>query len=294
MMKKIKNHINKVAEEMWPISTWYESRYLAIYYFIFMILCPVYALITPAIQLFNTNPSIFWELAKHPIAISAYRISIVTAFYAAIINGIFGFLTAWVLARFKFFGRNVLDTFIDLPFALPTAVAGLTLMTVYNPEGPLGPLLSKLGIQIIFSRLGVFMAMLFVSLPFVVRTVQGVLQGIDDSIEEVAWSLGASPRDTLQYVLLPSLFPAFISGITLAWARSIGEFGSIIIISSNSPFKDLIAPVLIFQHLEQYNYIGASVVGSVLLFFSTILIVSVRLLAAYLQKFSIKNTYKSW
>jgi len=187
------------------------------------------------------------------------------AFFAALINTIFGFLITWILTRYNFKGRKLLDAAVDLPFALPTSVAGLTLATVYGDQGWIGSLFTPFGFHIVFTKIGVLLAMIFVSFPFVIRTLQPVLQEVEESLEEAAWSLGASSWQTFIRVILPTLWPAIFTGFTLSFSRALGEFGSIVMISSNLPFKDLVVSVLIYQSLEQYDYLGASVIGTVVL-----------------------------
>ena len=172
-----------------------------------------------------------------------------------------------------------------MPFALPTAVAGFTLATVYSDQGWIGALFLNLGVQIIFTRLGVMIAMIFVSFPFVVRTLQPVLQEMEIELEEAAWSLGASPWQSFRKVVFPPLIPALVTGITLAFSRAIGEYGSIVIVASNFPLKDLIASVLIFQNLEQYDYLGATVIGTVVLLLSLILLFSIHFLQSWNQNY---------
>jgi sulfate transport system permease protein len=242
-------------------------------YFFFMLVLPICSLLSTAGGALFSN---FWQIATDPIAISTYVITFSTASLAALFNGFFGFILAWVLVRYDFPGKKLLDAAVDLPFALPTSVAGLTLATVYNPQGWIGRALASLGIQVLFTRWGVAIAMVFVSFPFVVRTVQPVLQDMEVELEEVAWSLGASPWKTFCRVSFPSLLPALVTGVTLAFSRAVGEYGSIVIVSSNMPLKDLIASVLIFQNLEQYEYTGATVIGTVVLFFSLILLFGVN------------------
>jgi sulfate transport system permease protein len=242
-----------------------------------MLILPISALLWKASQEFPIN---FWAIATEPVALSAYWVTLSMAFLAAILNGLFGILIAWVLVRYKFPGKRILDAAVDLPFALPTSVAGLTLATVYSEQGWVGSWLASWGIQVAFTRLGVLMAMIFVSLPFVVRTIQPVLQEMDEELEEAAWSLGASPWQTFRFVLFPQLLPAILTGITLAFARSIGEYGSVVILASNIPFQDLIAPVLIFQRLEQYDYTGATVIGTVILLISLALLGCVNVIQA--------------
>ncbi|HLP91325.1 MAG TPA: sulfate ABC transporter permease subunit CysT [Nostocaceae cyanobacterium] len=227
----------------------------------------------------------FWAIATSPIALSTYNVTFVTSLLAAAINGIFGTLIAWVFVRYDFPLKRVFDATIDLPFALPTSVAGLTLATVYNNQGWIGSLLVPLGIQVSFSRLGVWVAMVYISLPFIVRTVQPVLQEMEKEIEEAAWSLGASQWQTFWKVILPPVFPTILTGVALGFSRAVGEYGSTVIIASNTPFKDLIAPVLIFQRLEQYDYAGATVLGTVLLIISLLLLLGINFLQAWSRKY---------
>lgn len=234
-------------------------------YFVFFLIIPICALLKRASQSLFLE---FYVIATGAVALSAYSVTFSMAFFATFFNAIFGFILAWVLVRYRFPGKRLLDAAIDLPFAVPTSVAGLTLTTVYNPQAPLGHFLAQFGIQVVYTRLGILIAMQFVSLPFVVRALQPVLQEIDHEIEEAAWSLGASPWRTFQQVLLPSLCPAFLTGITLAFSRAIGEYGSLVLVSSNMPLKDLIASVLIFQNLEQYEYSQATVIATVVLLIS--------------------------
>jgi sulfate transport system permease protein len=210
------------------------------------------------------------QKATDPIAISAYSLTLQMAFFAAFSNTVFGFLITWVLTRYDFIGKKYLDAAVDLPFALPTSVAGLTLATVYGDQGWIGNLVKTFNIQIVFTKFGVLLAMIFVSFPFVIRTLQPVLQELETSLEEAAWSLGASPFQTFYRVILPTLWPSIFTGFTLSFSRALGEFGSIVMISSNLPFKDLVASVLIYQSLEQYDYIGASVIGAVVLLIALI------------------------
>lgn len=246
-------------------------------YLLFMLILPICSLLSMASRaLFHD----FWQLATEPVALSAYMVTLSMASLAALFNGAFGFLLAWVLVRYDFPGKKLLDAAVDLPFALPTSVAGLTLATVYSPHGWIGQALAQAGVQVLFTRLGVAIAMVFVSFPFVVRTLQPVLQDIEIELEEAAWSLGASPWKTFHRVLLPALMPAFITGMTLAFSRAIGEYGSIVVVASNMPLKDLIAPVLIFQNLEQYEYTGATVIGTVVLLMSLALLLGVNAIQA--------------
>lgn len=249
-------------------------------YLSFMLLIPTLALFLRA----GTSKD-FWAVATSPIAISAYDVTFVTALVASLFNGVFGTLIAWVLVRYDFPLKRFIDAAIDLPFALPTAVAGLTIATVYSPNGWIGSLLTPLGIKVAFTRLGVLVAMIFISLSFVVRTVQPVLQEMAKELEESAWSLGASKSQTFFLVVLPSLLPAIFTGVALGFARAVGEYGSTVIVASNVPFKDLIAPVLVFQRLEQFDYSGAAVIGCVMLIISLIMLLIINLLQAWGSKY---------
>jgi sulfate transport system permease protein len=251
-------------------------------YLAFMLFLPTAAMLTRSLSI---GPAEFWRIATTPLALSTYDVTFTTSLIAALIDGLFGVLIAWVLVRYTFPLKKLIDASIDLPFALPTAVAGLTLATVYSENGWIGSLLAPFGIKVAFTRLGVGIAMMFISLPFVVRTVQPVLMQMERETEEAAWSLGASSWQTFWRVLLPPLFPAILTGIALGFSRAVGEFGSTVIISSNTPFKDLIAPILIFQRLEQYDYAGATVIGMVLLIISLLMLLVINFIQAWGKRY---------
>jgi sulfate transport system permease protein len=251
-------------------------------YLSLVLLLPTIALLLKALTL---SPAKIWEIATSPVALSAYNVTFVTALAAGIINGIAGLLTAWVLVRYDFPGKRIVDSLLDLPFALPTAVAGLTLATVYSEKGWIGSLFAPFGIKIAFTRWGVLVAMLFISLPFVVRTVQPVLLESEREVEEAAWSLGAGNWQTFWRVVLPPIIPAVLTGVALGFARAVGEYGSVVIVASNIPFKDLIAPVLIFQRLEEYDYAGATVIGTVMLLISLLMLLGINLLQAWGRRY---------
>ncbi len=247
-----------------------------------MLFVPILAMLTKA---GTEGPASFWRIATSPIALSTYDVTFTTSLIAAAINGVFGTLIAWVLIRYNFPLKKLIDASVDLPFALPTSVAGLTMATVYSDNGWIGSLLAPLGIKVSFTRLGVGVAMVFISLPFVVRTVQPVLREMEKEIEEAAWSLGANQWHTFWQVIFPPLFPSILTGVALGFSRAVGEYGSTVIIASNTPFKDLIAPVLIFQRLEQYDYSGATVIGMVLLVISLLLLLCINLLQAWGRRY---------
>lgn len=249
---------------------------VVIVYLSLMLVLPITALFLKA----STLPvGEIWRIATEPIALSTYEVTFVTALIAASFNGVTGVITAWVLVRYEFPGRRLLDAVIDLPFALPTAVAGLTLATVYSQVGWLGG--PPFGINLAFSRWGVGLAMAFISLPFVVRTVEPVLRNIGIEVEESSWCLGAGPWTTFWRVILPQILPAVLTGVALGFARAVGEYGSTVIVASNIPFRDLIAPVLIFQRLEQYDYEGATVIGAVMLLVSLGLLLIINRLQSW-------------
>lgn len=254
-------------------------------YLTLMLFVPIAAMFLKAI---TTTPTRFWEIATSPIALSAYDVTFTTALLSALVNGVFGTLIAWVFVRYDFPLKRLIDASIDLPFALPTSVAGLTLATVYSENGWIGSLLAPLGIKVSFTRLGVGVAMTFISIPFVVRTVQPVLQEMEKEVEEAAWCLGASQWQTFCRVILPPLFPTILTGVALGFSRAVGEFGSTVIIASNTPFQDLIAPVLIFQRLEQYDYAGATVIGMVLLVISLVMLLLINFLQAWGRRYDAK------
>ncbi|MEG3437023.1 sulfate ABC transporter permease subunit CysT [Pannus brasiliensis CCIBt3594] len=258
---------------------------ITVSYLVILLVLPALALFTKSLTL---EFSEFWRIATQPVALSAYNVTFVTSLAAGLIDGVFGTLIAWVLVRYQFFGKKFIDACVDLPFALPTSVAGLVLATVYSDNGWIGQLFAPFGIKIAFTRLGVFVAMLFIALPFVVRTLQPVLQELEKEVEEAAWSLGASEFETFIRVIFPPLLPAILTGVALGFARAIGEYGSVVIISSNIPFNDLIAPVLIFQRLEEYDYTGATVIGMVLLLVSLFMLFVINFLQQWGQKYTIK------
>lgn len=253
-------------------------------YLVIMLVFPFAALISKSLTL---PPAEFWRIATLPISLSAYQVTFTTSLIAAVINGVMGTLTAWVLVRYQFPGRKLVDAAIDLPFALPTSVAGLLLATLYSEKGWIGQLFAPLGIKIAFTRLGVLIAMIFISLPFVVRTLQPILQEMEPEIEEAAQSLGASSWQTFWRVLFPPLLPPILTGISLSFSRAVGEYGSVVIIASGIPFKDLIAPVLVFQRLEQYDYEGATVIGTVLLVTSLVLLLVINRLQQWGQRYAV-------
>ncbi|MCF3931912.1 sulfate ABC transporter permease subunit CysT [Acuticoccus sp. M5D2P5] len=226
----------------------------------------------------------FWRLALDPRTVAALRLSFGASAIAAAINLVFGLLIAWVLVRYRFVGRRLIDAMIDLPFALPTAVAGIALTAIYAPNGWVGQFFAPLGIKIAYTPLGAVVALVFVSLPFVVRTVEPVLAEIDREREEAAATLGASRLLTVWRVVLPSLVPALLTGFTLALARSIGEYGSVIFIAGNIPYVSEIAPLLIVIRLEEFDYPAATAIAAMMLGISFVLLLTINLIGAWSRR----------
>ena len=220
----------------------------------------------------------FWSTVTSRRVMASYRLTFGASFLAAIVNLMFGFIVAWVLVRYAFPGRRLLDALVDLPFALPTAVAGIALTAIYSPNGWIGRWLEPLGIKIAFTPIGVWIALTFIGLPFVVRTVQPVLEDFDKEIEEAAASSGASRWQTFRRIILPLLAPSLLTGFALAFARAVGEYGSVVFISGNMPMKTEITPLLIITKLEQYDYAGATAIAVVMLVISFLLLLAINLL----------------
>jgi sulfate transport system permease protein len=256
--------VSPLAWPKWLRLSW--SWRITWIYLILVLFLPLGAM---ALKALAVGPVQFFKLATTPEALATYRITFGLSLVAALLNGIFGVVIAWALVRCRFPGQRLLDALIDLPFALPTAVAGLALAGLYSTNGWLGaPLQALFGLKVSFTWLGVAIAMVFISLPFVVRSVEPVLRAMEQDQEEAAWCLGASPRQTLQRVVLPQLMPAILSGVAQGYSRAVGEYGSVVMISSNVPFRDLITPTLIIQKLEEYDFASATVIGMVMLGFS--------------------------
>ncbi len=220
----------------------------------------------------------FWQTVTTPRVVAACRLSFGAALLGAGLNAVFGFAVAWTLVRYRFPGRKIVDAVIDLPFALPTAVSGIALTTIYAPGGWIGRILAPLGLKVAFTPLGVAVALTFIGLPFVVRTLQPALEDLDASLEEAAASLGADRLQTFRRIILPAVLPALLTGFALAFARALGEYGSVVFISGNMPMKTEIAPLLIVAKLEQYDYAGATAIAVVLLVFSFLLLLAINLL----------------
>ena len=227
----------------------------------------------------------FWDTVAAPRTLAAYRLSFGAAFLAAAVNAVFGFLVAWVLARYSFPGKKIVDALVDLPFALPTAIAGIALTALYSPKGWIGQFFAAMGVKVAYTPLGIVVALAFIGLPFVVRTIQPVLEDLDTAIEDAAASLGADRAQIFARVIFPMVFPSLITGFTMAFARAIGEYGSVVFIAGNMPMKTEIAPLLIVTKLEQYDYAGATAIALVMLLVSFALFFTIN----WLQRLSSKR-----
>jgi len=246
----------------------------------FMMIYLSLIMLIPLSTIFITTAGIgweeFWKVITDKRVVESYKLSYGASFIAAVIDAAFGFLTAWVLVRYNFPGKKIVDSMVDLPFALPTAIAGISLTAVFASDGFIGQPLSYLGIEVIFTELGIIIALAFVGLPFVIRTVQPVLEEFDQAVEEAAATLNANRFQIFSKVIFPSIRPALITGTTLSFARALGEYGSIIFISGNLPLKTEITPVLIMSKLEQYDYGGATAISIVMLLTSFIILFSIN------------------
>ena len=254
---------------------------ITVLYLSLIVLIPLGALVLKTSELTWT---VFWSTVTDPRVLASYRLSFGAAAIAALINAVFGVIVAWVLVRYRFPGKALIDALVDLPFALPTAVAGIALTALYAPNGWLGQLLTPLGIKVAYDWKGVVVALTFIGLPFVVRTVQPILEELGKDVEEAAVSLGANRWQTITRVILPELWPAVLTGFALAFARAVGEYGSVVFISGNLPMKTEITPLLIITKLEQYEYAQATAIAVVMLVVSFILLLLINLLQHWISR----------
>lgn len=252
-----------------------------IFYLSLIVLIPLSAVF---FQTSSMGWDAFWNTVTNPRIVATYRLSFGAALLAAAINAFFGLLLAWALVRYSFPGKRMVDALVDLPFALPTAVTGITLATIYAKDGWIGQFLEPLGIKVAYTPLGILVALIFIGVPFVVRTVQPILEDLETELEEAAASLGAQRWQTFRYVLLPVLWPALLTGFALAFARAVGEYGSVIFIAGNIPMVSEITPLMIITKLEQYDYQGATAIALVMLVISFALLLIINLLQAWSAK----------
>ncbi|BCP55980.1 sulfate ABC transporter permease [Kaistia sp. 32K] len=232
----------------------------------------------------SAGPAEFLRVTTDPRTLAALRLSFTASFVAALVNLVFGMILAWILVRYTFPGRRLIDAVIDLPFALPTAVAGIALTTLYAPNGWIGSLLQPLGIRVAYTQTGIIIALIFIGLPFVVRSVQPVLEDLNREVEEVAATLGASRRQTVRRVVMPALLPALLTGFALAFARAVGEYGSVIFIAGNSPYRTEIAPLLIVIKLEEFSYSGATTIAVLMLIASFLILLVIHLIQTWSRR----------
>ena len=254
-----------------------------LFYLSLIVLIPLSVMV---LKTMNLTWAVFAETITAPRVLASYRLTFGTALLAAAINAVFGSLVAWILVRYSFPGKRIIDSLVDLPFALPTAVAGITLASVYSGNGLIGRYLEPLGIKVAYTSLGILVAMIFIGLPFVVRSVQPVLEELDAEVEEAAACLGASRLQTVVFVLLPTILPSLLTGVGLAFARGVGEYGSIIFIAGNIPMVSEITPLIIITKLEQYDYAGATAIASAMLAVSFIMLFVLNLLQKYSRRFA--------
>ena len=252
-----------------------------VFYLSLIVLLPLSAAF---LRTFGMSWEEFVAAVTSPRVVASYRITFLASLAAALVNCVFGLLVAWVLVRYPFPGRRIVDALVDLPFALPTAVAGIALATIYSKNGWVGQYLEPLGIKAAFSEIGIFIALTFIGLPFVVRTLQPVLEELEPEIEEASASLGANRWQTITRVLLPEIFPALLTGFALSFARALGEYGSVVFISGNMPMRTEITPLLIITKLEQYDYRGATAIAVVMLVASFILLLLINLLQKWSRR----------
>jgi sulfate transport system permease protein len=246
-----------------------------IFYLSVIVLIPLSAMFVRAGSL---GPTELWNVITAPRVMAAYKLTFGASLIAAVVNAFFGFIVAWVLVRYAFPGKRLVDAMVDLPFALPTAVSGIALVAIYSRNGLLGQYLEPMGIKVAYSPIGVTIALTFIGLPFVVRTLQPALEDLDAEVEEAAASLGASRFQTLRRIIVPTVLPAMLTGFSLAFARAVGEYGSVVFISGNMPMKTEIVPLLIISKLEQYDTAGATAIGVSMLVISFVILLAVNLL----------------
>jgi sulfate/thiosulfate transport system permease protein len=264
----MKNKPNKNTLPGFNLSLGYAVLYLSL-----IVLIPLSAIFFKA---FTLSWADFWQAVASPRVVASYKLTFGASLIGALINLVFGLLTAWVLTRYNFFGKRFVDAFVDFPFALPTAVAGIALAAIYSTNGWIGSLLEPLGIKVAYTPLGVIVALTFIGLPFVVRTVQPVLEDLGAEVEEAAASLGANRWQVFYKIILPAIWPALITGFALAFARAVGEYGSVIFIAGNMPMVSEITPLIIITKLEQYDYAGATAVAAVMLVISFTLLFAIN------------------
>ncbi len=264
----------KLAIKQWsPLPGFGITLGYGVLYLSLIVLLPLAALVAKVTSL---TWSQYWDIVTDERVVESYKLTFGASFAAALVNAVFGFVVAWTLVRYEFPGRRILDAVVDMPFAMPTAISGIALATIYAPTGWIGSLLAPLGIKAAFTPLGITIALIFIGLPFVVRSVQPALQELEAELEDAARSLGATRWQTFRRVIFPLLFPSLLTGFTLAFARALGEYGSVVFISGNMPMKTEITSLLIIFKLEEYNYEGAAAIASVMLLISFAILLAIN------------------
>ena len=263
-----------------PLPGFRLSLGYTLFYLTLIVLIPLSAVVTNTVGM---GWEAFWQAVTEPRVVASYQLTFGASLLAAAVNVVFGLIFAWVLVRYRFPGKGLVDALVDLPFALPTAVAGIALAALYAPNGPIGSLLAPLGIEIAYTPKGVLIALIFIGLPFVVRTVQPVLADLEKDVEEAAAGLGASRWQTFVKIILPHVTPALLTGFAMAFARAVGEYGSVIFIAGNMPMVSEITPLMIITKLEQYDYRGATAIASVMLLISFVLLLVINGLQGWMQ-----------
>ena len=280
------NFVGPAPRNRHPLPGFTLALGFTLLYLSLVVLIPLSALVLNALAMSWDN---FWTAVSSPRVVASYRLSFGAALAAASVNVLFGTLLAWVLVRYDFAGKKLLDALVDLPFALPTAVAGIALTALYAPGGWLGRYAEPFDLKIAFTPLGITIALIFIGLPFVVRTVQPVLEDSERELEEAAACLGANRLQTIVYVIFPAILPAALTGFALSFARALGEYGSVIFIAGNMPMISEITPLLIITKLEQYDYAGATAIAVVMLGASFVMLLAINLLQAWMRNRSSKN-----
>jgi len=259
---------------------------VTLFYVALIVVLPLAALVVKAASL---GPEDYWRIVSSARAVASYRVTVLSAAAATAFNLVFGLALAWVLVRYQFPGKRLVDAIVDLPFALPTAVAGIALTTLFAPSGWFGAPLAEAGVKVAYTPLGIMVAMAFTSLPFIVRTVQPVLEDLDPALEEAAQTLGGSDWQIFRKVILPLLAPALLAGVSLSFARSLGEFGAIIFIAGNQPMETEITALLVFIRLEEYDYQAAAAIASVLLLTAFFMLAATNLMQARALRYTVKS-----
>ncbi|GGB00916.1 ABC transporter permease [Brucella endophytica] len=256
---------------------------VALLYLVIIVALPLLAMVLKTASLGFAE---FWSIVTSDRALATYRVTLMTAAIATLINAGFGLLLAWVLVRYDFPGKRLIDAIVDLPFALPTAIAGLALVTVFSRNGWFGQFLEPMGLKVAYAPLGIAIAMAFTSAPFVIRTVQPVLEDLSDDVEQAAQTLGARPWQVFAHVIWPMIFPAFLAGAALSFARSLGEFGAIVFISGNLPFKTEVTPLLVFIRLDEFDYPSAAALAMVMLIVAFLMLLTTNLIQAWQLRYA--------